>query len=317
MASKSVLISGGAGFLGSHLVSAFLERGFEVTVVDNLLTGRAENIDEFLESPGFRFHKVSVEEYTPLKKEFFSHILHFASAASPKDYEKFPIETLKVESFGTFRLLELAQGMRARFVLASTSEVYGDPKVHPQPESYWGYVNPIGPRSVYDESKRFAEAATMAFFRSFGLDVRILRIFNTYGPNMRKDDGRVVPTFILNALKGRPLPVYGDGTQTRSFCYVSDTIRGIVEISEREGLQGVVLNIGNPQEITILELAETIGKLLGRRIDLDFRPLPTDDPKRRKPDITLIKKLIGWEPRVSLEDGLMKTIEWFRREFGE
>jgi nucleoside-diphosphate-sugar epimerase len=312
MEKNRVLISGGAGFIGSHLVDEFLKRGWKVTVVDNLLTGRIENIEAHLPNPNFTFHQIAVEDYKPKGDEKFSLILHLASAASPKDYQKFPIETLKAESFGTFRLLDIARVMGARFVLASTSEVYGDPLVHPQPESYWGNVNPIGPRSVYDEAKRFAEACTMAYFRSYDLDTRILRIFNTYGPRMREDDGRVVPTFIVNALLGKPLPIFGDGTQTRSFCFVSDTVAAIVQVSERDDLKGVIINIGNPREMTIIELARVLEKVLGRKLELDYHPLPTDDPKRRKPDISLIKRLLGWEPKVSLEEGLKRTVNWFK-----
>lgn len=314
MASRQVLISGGAGFIGSHLVEAFLKRDYKVTVVDNLLTGREENIKEFIELPDFAFHRVSVEKYEPEMGEEFTYILHFASVASPKDYGKYPIETLKVESYGTFHLLDVARGMGARFVLASTSEVYGDPKAHPQKEDYWGYVNPVGPRSVYDEAKRFAEATTMAYFRQYGLDVRILRIFNTYGPKIRRDDGRVIPNFVLNALLDKPLPIYGDGKQTRSFCYVSDTVDAILRITEKNGIEGTVVNIGNPNEVTILKLAQMLKNILGKELKFEFFPLPEDDPKRRKPDITLINKLTGWRPEVSLEEGLKKTINWFKKE---
>ncbi len=316
MASKRILISGGAGFIGSHLAEAFLKKGYAVTIVDNLLTGREENISRLIEQQSVKFYRVSVENFSPANEESYEFILHFASAASPKDYMRYPIETLKVESLGTFRLLDLAKEMGSRFVLASTSEVYGDPQVHPQPESYWGYVNPVGPRSVYDEAKRFAEASTMAYKRKYDLDVRILRIFNTYGPKMRVDDGRVVPNFIVNALRGDPLPVYGDGSQTRSFCYIDDTVRAIVQLTEKDGISGTVVNIGNPKEISIMELKDTLGRVLGRDLQVKFFPLPQDDPKRRQPDISLIGRLVGWKPEVSLEEGLKKTVEWFKKKVG-
>ncbi len=305
------VVTGGAGFLGSHLCDALLARGHRVLCLDNLLTGTVENIEHLAGNEAFQFlkHDVTQYIYVPGRVDF---VFHFASPASPADYLQYPIQTLKVGALGTHKALGLARAKQARFILASTSEVYGDPQVHPQPESYWGNVNPIGPRGVYDEAKRFAEAMTMAYHRYHGLDTRIVRIFNTYGPRMRPNDGRVVPTFIVQALKGQPLTVYGDGSQTRSFCYVSDLIAGIISLAECSYHDPV--NLGNPQELTILQFAETIRELCGRPdLPIEHRPLPEDDPKVRQPDISRAREILGWEPQVSLESGLADTIEYFRK----
>ncbi len=304
-----VLVTGAAGFLGSHLCDRLLAQGHRVIAMDNYLTGNAANLAHLRSSPNFQFllHDVTnfIEVQGPL-----DGVLHFASPASPVDYLEFPIQTLKVGSLGTHKALGLSKAKTARFLLASTSEVYGDPLVHPQPESYWGNVNPVGPRGVYDEAKRFAEAMTMAYHRYHKLDTRIVRIFNTYGPRMRPRDGRVVSNFIVQALKGEPLTVYGDGSQTRSFCYVDDLIDGIVQLFERGGSEPT--NLGNPQEYTVRHLAEVVLRLTGSRSPIVERPLPTDDPKVRQPDIRRACGTLGWEPRVSLEDGLHRTIEYFR-----
>lgn len=305
------VVTGGAGFLGSHLCDALLARGHRVLCLDNLLTGTVENIEHLAGNEAFQFlkHDVTQYIYVPGRVDF---VFHFASPASPADYLQYPIQTLKVGALGTHKALGLARAKQARFILASTSEVYGDPQVHPQSESYWGNVNPIGPRGVYDEAKRFAEAMTMAYHRYHGLDTRIVRIFNTYGPRMRPNDGRVVPTFIVQALKGQPLTVYGDGSQTRSFCYVSDLIAGIISLAECSYHDPV--NLGNPQELTILQFAETIRELCGRPdLPIEHRPLPEDDPKVRQPDISRAREILGWEPQVSLESGLADTIEYFRK----
>ncbi len=304
-----VLVTGGAGFIGSHLCEALLADGFEVIAVDNLLTGRIENIQHLLGHPRFQFVQQDVTE--PIEYEVDA-IYHLASPASPVGYRRYPIQTLVVNSLGTLRLLELARRTRARFLFASTSEVYGDPLVHPQPEDYNGNVNPIGPRSCYDEGKRFGEALTMEFVREYGVDARIARIFNTYGPRMDPHDGRVVPNFIVRALSGEPLEIFGDGLQTRSLCYVSDMVCGLRLVMERDQLAGTVFNLGNPDERTVLELAELVQRLTGRSVPLVFRPPRPDDPIRRCPDITRAKNLLGWEPRVSLEHGMRNTIRYFR-----
>jgi dTDP-glucose 4,6-dehydratase len=301
------LITGGAGFLGSHLCDYFLAKGHDVICMDNLLTGTIENIDH-IRSERFQFIKQDVTEYIYIKGEV-DYILHFASPASPIDYMEMPIQTLKVGSLGTHKALGLAKEKRARFLLASTSEVYGDPLVHPQAEDYWGNVNPIGPRGVYDEAKRFAEAMTMAYYRYHDVDTRIARIFNTFGPRMRLNDGRVVPTFVYQALTNQPLTVYGDGSQTRSFCYISDLIEGIYRLLMSDVTDP--LNLGNPAEMTILDFAKMILRLTGSKSTVEYRPLPLDDPKVRQPDIRKAQEEIGWSPQVSLEDGLRKTIEWF------
>jgi dTDP-glucose 4,6-dehydratase len=307
--SRVAIVTGGAGFLGSHLCERLLAENFRVIAVDNLLTGNAENIKHLADSKNFAFVKCNVSENILIDGPV-DYVFHFASPASPIDYLEFPIQTLKVGSLGTHNSLGLAKATGAAFLLASTSEVYGDPLVHPQPEDYWGNVNPIGPRGVYDEAKRFAEAMTMAYHRYHKLDTKIVRIFNTYGPRMRLRDGRVVPAFIGQALRGEPLTVFGDGSQTRSFCYVSDLIDGVHRLSQSD-YHGPV-NIGNPVEFTILEFAKLILKLTGSKSQIVFRPLPVDDPKQRRPDITRAKQILGWEPKVNLEHGLGQTIEYFR-----
>jgi dTDP-glucose 4,6-dehydratase len=304
-----VLITGGAGFIGSHLCERFLDEGDDVICMDNFRTGSPDNIAHLFQNRRFLFIEQDVTTYIYVKGPLDA-ILHFASPASPVDYLELPIPTLKVGSLGTHKALGLAKEKGARFLLASTSEVYGDPIVHPQPEEYWGNVNPIGPRGVYDEAKRFAEAITMAYHRAHGVQTRITRIFNTYGPRMRLRDGRVVPNFIAQALRGEPLTVYGNGSQTRSFCFVSDLVDGIVRLL-RSDYSGPV-NVGNPTEVTILEFARRIIALTGTRSQIVNEPLPVDDPKQRKPDITKARKLLGWEPKVELEDGLKRTIDFFR-----
>jgi dTDP-glucose 4,6-dehydratase len=309
-----ILITGGAGFIGSHLCERFLADGDEVICMDNLLTGAADNIAHLFADRRFSFIQQDVTTYIYVKGDVDA-ILHFASPASPIDYLELPIQTLKVGSLGTHKALGLAKEKGARFLLASTSEVYGDPLVHPQNEEYWGNVNPIGPRGVYDEAKRFAEAITMAYHRTHKVETRIVRIFNTYGPRMRLNDGRVVPNFISQALKGEPLTVYGDGSQTRSFCYVSDLVEGIARLLRSDYSDPV--NCGNPIETTILEFAERIKALTKSQSEIVFRPLPVDDPKVRQPDITRARKLLGgWEPKVALEDGLQRTIEYFKPTLG-
>ena len=304
-----LLITGGAGFLGSHLCERFLGQGHEVIAMDNFLTGRVENIDHQFKNEKFTFIKQDVTNFIHVPGKLDA-VLHFASPASPDDYHKFPIPTLKVGALGTHKALGLAKDKGAIFMIASTSEVYGDPLESPQKESYWGNVNPIGPRGVYDEAKRFAEAMTMAYHRAHGVPVRILRIFNTYGPRMRKNDGRAVPNFITQALAGKPITVYGKGEQTRSLCYVSDLIEGIDKLLH-SGINTPV-NIGNPRELTILEIAETIKKMTGSKSKIVFKPLPEDDPKVRRPDITIARTKLHWEPKVSLAEGLKSTIEYFR-----
>jgi dTDP-glucose 4,6-dehydratase len=304
-----VLITGGAGFIGSHLCERFLADGADVICMDNFLTGTPDNIAHLFSNPRFTFIQQDVTTYIYVKGPVDA-ILHFASPASPVDYLELPIQTLKVGSLGTHKALGLAKEKGARFLQASTSECYGDPLVHPQNEDYWGNVNPIGPRGVYDEAKRFAEAMTMAYHRTHGVATRIVRIFNTHGPRMRLRDGRVVPNFIAQALRGEPMTVYGDGSQTRSFCYVSDLVEGIVRLL-RSDYSGPV-NCGNPAEVTILQFAERIKKLTGSKSEIVFRPLPVDDPKQRQPDITRARTLLGWEPSVGLEEGLRHTIGYFR-----
>jgi len=303
------VVTGGAGFLGSHLCDRLLAEGMEVVCIDNLLTGSLANVEHLFGVDGFTFEKYDVTNYIHVPGEV-DFVLHFASPASPIDYLELPIETLKVGSLGTHKALGLAKAKGARFLLASTSEVYGDPLMHPQPESYWGNVNPVGPRGVYDEAKRFSEAMTMAYQRFHGVSTRIVRIFNTFGPRMRPRDGRVVPAFISQVLAGEPLTVFGDGSQTRSFCYVDDEIEGIVRVLFSE--IGDPVNIGNPAEMTVLQFAETIRRLVGNHVPIEFRALPVDDPKVRQPDITLARTRLGWEPRVPLEEGLRRTIGYFR-----
>jgi dTDP-glucose 4,6-dehydratase len=304
-----VVVSGGAGFLGSHLCRALLDRGQDVVAVDNELTGSAANVAGLRERPGFQFVRHDVCE--PLAVDGpVAAVMHLASPASPADFASLPIEILRVGSVGTHNLLDLARAKDARFFLASTSEVYGEPLVHPQPENYWGNVNPNGPRSVYDEAKRFAEAMTMAYHRHHGVEVAIVRIFNTYGPRMRADDGRVVSNFLVQALQGRPLSVYGNGQQTRSFCYVDDEIRGFLALLD-SGETGPI-NIGNPDEHTMLDLAHLVIELTGTSSTIEFRPLPPDDPTQRRPDITLARERLEWEPRVGIREGLEATAAYFR-----
>ena len=299
------LVTGGAGFLGSHLCDELLSRGNRVICVDNLETGSLANIEHIR---GSEFVHLNVDIIAPyFVDEPVDFVYHLASPASPIDYLRIPLHTLKVGSYGTHHTLGLAKSHRARFLIASTSEVYGDPQVHPQPESYWGHVNPIGPRGVYDEAKRYAEALTMAYHRQQGVDTGIIRIFNTYGPRMRPHDGRAIPTFLRQALQDQPITVFGDGSQTRSFCYVSDLVDGIIRLSESGYHEPV--NIGNPDEYTLLQLAEAVIDVTGSRSEIAFEPLPTDDPQVRRPDITLARDLLGWEPRVPLHEGLRLTIE--------
>lgn len=306
---KRVLITGGAGFLGSHLCDRFIKEGYHVIAMDNLITGSMKNIEHLFKLPQFEFYHQDVSKYIHVPGEL-DYILHFASPASPIDYLKIPIQTLKVGSLGTHHLLGLAKAKGARMLIASTSEVYGDPHVHPQNEDYWGNVNPIGPRGVYDEAKRFQEAMTMAYHTFHGLETRIIRIFNTYGPRMRLDDGRALPAFIGQAIKGEDLTVFGDGSQTRSFCYVDDLIEGIYRLLLSDYAYPV--NIGNPDEITIKEFAEEIIKLTGTKQKIVYKPLPKDDPKQRRPDITRAKELLGWEPKVSRAEGLRITYDFFK-----
>jgi len=310
MAKKIVAVTGGAGFIGSHLCERLLGEGFRVICIDNLITGTVDNIRHLRNDASFRFAKHNVTKHIYLTGKV-DYVLHFASPASPEDYLKFPIQTLKVGSLGTHNTLGLAKEKKAKFMLASTSEVYGDPLIHPQPESYWGNVNPIGFRGCYDESKRFAEAITMAYHRVHKIDTRIVRIFNTYGPRMRMLDGRVVPNFIYQALHGIPLTVYGKGTQTRSFCYVDDLVEGILRLMLARFNEPV--NLGNPREFTVMQLAKLVIKLTGTKSRIIFKPLPQDDPRQRKPVINRAKKLLKWGPEVRLEDGLAWTIEWFSR----
>jgi dTDP-glucose 4,6-dehydratase len=308
------VVTGGAGFLGSHLCDLLIEKGWEVLCIDSLVTGTDTNVSHLLAHPRFRFVRQDVSRYIEVPGPVDA-VLHFASPASPPDYLKLPIQTLKVGALGTHNALGLALAKKAKFMQASTSECYGDPEVTPQPETYWGRVNPIGPRGVYDEAKRFAEALTMAYHRSHGLDSRIVRIFNTYGPRMRLNDGRALPNFLYQALSGEPITVYGDGKQTRSFCYVSDLLDGIYRLLESEEHEPV--NIGNPHEITILEFAELVRGLVGATTPIVFRPLPQDDPKQRCPDITKARRILRWEPKVNLEEGLKRTYEYFRQKVAQ
>jgi dTDP-glucose 4,6-dehydratase len=312
--TKRAVVTGGAGFLGSHLCDHLLAKGYDVLCLDNLLTGNTDNIAHLAGNPKFKFVRHDVTEYMFVEGPVHA-VLHFASPASPVDYLEMPIQTLKVGSLGTHKALGLAKAKKARFLLASTSEVYGDPLLNPQPESYWGNVNPIGPRGVYDEAKRFAEAMTLAYRRYHGLDTRIVRIFNTYGPRMRPQDGRVVSNFIVQALQKKPLTIYGEGNQTRSFCYVSDLINGIVRLLEVENSKDVEMpvNIGNPEERTVRYLAELVLKLTGSPSTIVKEPLPTDDPRVRCPDITRAKALLGWQPEYLVDRGLGPTIEYFKR----
>ena len=305
------VVTGGAGFLGSHLCRALVARGWQVVAIDNLLTGRVDNVEDLLEKPGFELKKHDVSQFVAVDGPVDA-VLHFASPASPRDYLEYPIKTLKVGSLGTHNTLGLAKATGARYLLASTSEIYGDPEVHPQHEEYWGHVNPVGPRGVYDEAKRFAESISMAYHRVHGVDVKIVRIFNTFGPCLRPGDGRVVSNFLVQGINGKPLTVYGDGKQTRSYCYVDDEVRGILALLESDWTGPI--NIGNPDEFTVLELAELVLELTGSSSEIVFEPLPVDDPTRRRPDITLATRVLGWRPEVELREGLARTYDWFRRE---
>ena len=308
------VVTGGAGFLGSHLCDRLLAEGWEVLALDNLITGDEGTLRHLKGNPRFRFERKDVTEPVRVEGEV-GYVFHLASPASPPDYLKFPLETLKVGSIATMNTLELAQSKGAKFLLASTSECYGDPDVSPQSESYWGHVNPVGPRSVYDEAKRFAEAITMAYHRYHDVDTHIVRIFNTYGPRMRLNDGRALPNFVFQALSGQPITVYGDGKQTRSFCYVSDLIDGIYKLSESN--EHFPTNIGNPTELTIYEFAERIRSYFPNARPIIHEPLPEDDPKQRRPDITKAKRLLGWEPKVGLEEGLKYTLDYFKEQFAK
>jgi dTDP-glucose 4,6-dehydratase len=318
------MVTGGAGFLGSHLCDRLIAKGHDVICLDNLITGRRENVQHLLDNPHFQFvqHDVTLPIDLPallahegapqwFLSRSLNYILHFASPASPKDYARHPIHTLKVGAMGTYHALGLAKAQGSTILLASTSEIYGDPEVSPQPEKYWGRVNPIGPRSVYDEAKRFAEAITMAYYREHGVKVRIVRIFNTYGERMRLEDGRALPNFMVQALLGQPLTVYGKGTQTRSLCYVSDLVEGLYRLlmSNQTG----PINIGNPEEVSMLQLAEAIVRVTGSKSSITYAPLPEDDPQRRRPEITIAREKLGWEPRVSLENGLARTLPYFQK----
>ncbi|MGE5520839.1 MAG: UDP-glucuronic acid decarboxylase family protein [Candidatus Dadabacteria bacterium] len=305
---KRILITGGAGFLGSHLCDRFINEGYEVIAMDNLITGDLRNIEHLFKLKEFEFYHHDVTKFIHVPGEL-DYILHFASPASPIDYLKIPIQTLKVGAMGTHNCLGLAKEKKARILVASTSEVYGDPLVHPQTEEYWGNVNPVGPRGVYDEAKRYMESITMAYHNFHGLDTRIVRIFNTYGPRMRLNDGRALPAFVGQALRGEDLTVFGDGSQTRSFCYVDDLVEGIYRLLKSDYHQPV--NIGNPDEISLKEFAEEILELTGHKVKIIYKPLPEDDPKQRKPDITKAKELLGWSPKVNRRDGLQKTYEYF------
>ena len=307
---KTVLITGGAGFIGSHLCDFLLNKNFKIICVDNLITGNKKNIEHLSNNQNFKFINQDISKHIAIN-ENLDYILHLASPASPVDYQKIPIQTLKVGSLGTHNTLGLALAKKAKYLLASTSEVYGDPLVNPQPETYWGNVNPIGVRGCYDEAKRFAEALTMAYHRIHNVDIRIARIFNTYGPRMRRDDGRVVPNFITQALSNKPLTIYGTGKQTRSFCYISDLIEGIYKLMMSNFNEPV--NLGNPEEHTILEFAEKIKKITQNKSEIVFKDLPIDDPKVRCPDISRAKKILNWEPKFTLDEGLKETIEFFKQ----
>ena len=308
------VITGGAGFLGSHLAERLLAEGHDVIVLDNLLTGDVSNVEPLFKDKAFSFVKYDVTNYIHVEGKV-DFIFHFASPASPKDYLDYPIQTLKVGSLGTHKALGLAKAKNAVFLLASTSEVYGDPQVHPQKESYWGNVNPVGPRGVYDEAKRFAEAMTMAYHRYHGVDTKIVRIFNTYGPRMRLNDGRALPTFMTQALLGREITIFGDGSQTRSFTFVSDLVDGIYRLARSQETEPT--NIGNPREMSIREFAQKVRELTGSKSKVVERPLPVDDPKQRRPDITRARTILGWEPKVGLEEGLLKTVEYFKKKIKE
>lgn len=304
------MVSGGAGFIGSHLCEALLSGGHDVLALDNFITGSRDNLQALKGKPGFEFRQCNVNEEIRIEGDV-RYVLHFASPASPPQYDANPIHTLKVGTVGTMNMLGLARAKGATFLLASTSEVYGDPLVHPQPETYWGNVNPIGPRGCYDEAKRCAEAFAMAYHRAHAVDTRIIRIFNTHGPRMQVSDGRAVPNFMAQAIRGEPLTVYGDGSQTRSLCYVADLVRGVLAALQKGDEMPV--NLGNPHELTVLELARIIVRLAGSKSEIVFKELPIDDPKQRRPDITRARQLLGWEPEVAVEDGLRRTLEYFRQ----
>jgi nucleoside-diphosphate-sugar epimerase len=309
-----ILVTGGAGFIGSHLCESLLTDGHDVFCMDNLLTGDQRNLEGFADNPRFEFILADVSHPFNLEVDC---IVHMASPASPVDYSRMPVETMLANSQGTYNALELTRKVRCRFLLASTSEVYGDPLVSPQPESYLGNVNPVGPRACYDEAKRFAEALTSTYTRMYGVDAVILRIFNTFGPRMRREDGRVVPNFISQALEGRPLTIYGDGSQTRSFCYVADLVEGIKTAIRNPGLAGEIINLGNDAEMTILEFARVVKEMMGVDSDFTYQPLPQDDPLQRRPDLAKARRLLGWEPRFSLEEGLRLLIAWFKEQSGQ
>lgn len=311
MAKKRILITGGSGFIGSHLCDHFIKKGWRVLCLDNFITGTNRNVGHLFKNKNFSFLKHDISKSVDIPGSLDT-VLHFASPASPPDYLKHPIQTLKVGALGTHNVLGIAKKKKARFLMASTSEVYGDPLVHPQKETYWGNVNPIGPRGVYDEAKRFAEAITLAYHRQHGVDTKIVRIFNTYGRRMRPEDGRVIPNFITQALLGKPITVYGDGSQTRSYCYVEDLIRGIDKLVFSK--LNIPVNLGNPNEMSVLKLAKLIIELTGSKSKIVYRPLPVDDPKQRCPDISRAKKELGWKPEVNLKDGLSETIQYFRKE---
>lgn len=314
--APSSLVSGGAGFLGSHLVDALLAAGDDVVVVDDLSTGQKQHLDRLTNVAAAQVEIADVTEQLPawLTGHRFERIYHLASPASPVGYARLPIETLRVNSLGTDRLLDLARRHGSRFLFTSTSEVYGDPLVHPQPETYWGNVNPVGPRSCYDEAKRFGESLVMSYVRTHGVDARIARVFNTYGPRFDRDDGRLVPNFCVQALQDRPLTVYGDGTQSRSLCYVDDLVRGLVALMETDGLAGEIVNLGSPDEHTVFEIAHEVIRIAGSRSRVTHLPLPVDDPRKRRPDLGKARRLLGWSPDVPLGDGIEKTLEWFRME---
>ncbi|MCC6444930.1 MAG: SDR family oxidoreductase [Armatimonadetes bacterium] len=312
----NILLTGGCGFIGSHLAERLLAEGHAVTCIDNFLTGSRANAEILGRFPAFRLIEQDVCE--PLRERVdCDWIFHLASPASPVHYRRFAVETLLTNSQGTYRMLETARQQRARFLVASTSESYGDPDIHPQREDYWGHVNPVGERSCYDESKRFSEAITMEYWRTHGTDVRVMRFFNTYGPRMQRDDGRIVPNMIGQALLGKPLTVYGDGMQTRSFCYVSDLVDGIIRAMWCEEAKAEVINLGNPDEFTVMEFVETLKRLLEKPLEVIYKPLPSDDPRRRKPDIGKARRLLGWEPTIKLEEGLHRTMKWFEETMGE
>jgi len=309
--SKTALVAGGAGFVGSHLCEALISLGMKVICVDNLGTGRMKNLESLIPNSGFKFKKHDIRKPIKISGKI-DFVFHLASYASPPYYQKYSIETLMTNSIGTFNMLEFAKVKKARYLITSTSEAYGDPKEHPQKETYWGNVNPVGIRSCYDEAKRFSEALSMEYVRKHDLDARIIRIFNTYGPRLQKDDGRVISNFINQSLHNKPLTIYGDGSQTRSFCYVTDMVRGLILAMLKPGIKGEVINLGNPGEFTVKEAAGLIKRMTGSKSKIVYKPLPKDDPTRRKPDISKARKLLSWQPQVKLTDGLAKTIKWFR-----